>query len=53
MPLYPANLPPEAVRDFSTLQIYRRRPTESSKRYLITAADGVMAMALGLRCQAW
>jgi hypothetical protein len=27
MPLYPANLPPEAVRDFSTLQIYRRRPS--------------------------
>jgi hypothetical protein len=26
MPLYPANLPPEAVRDFSTLLIYRRRP---------------------------
>jgi hypothetical protein len=26
MPLYPVNLPLEAVRDFSTLQIYRRRP---------------------------
>jgi hypothetical protein len=53
MPLYPANLPPEAVRDFSTLQIYRRRPIESSKGYTITAADGVVAMALALRCQVW
>jgi hypothetical protein len=64
MPLYPANLPPEAVRDFSTLQIYRRRPSvnistlqiyrrrpiESSKGYTILAADGVVAMALALRC---
>jgi hypothetical protein len=27
IPRYPANLPPEAVREFSTLQIYRRRPS--------------------------
>jgi hypothetical protein len=26
MPLYLANSPPEAVRDFSTLQIYREYP---------------------------
>ena len=53
MSLYTANLPPEVVRDFSTLQIYRRRPIESSKGYTILAADGVMAMALALRCQVW
>jgi hypothetical protein len=93
MPLYPANLPQEAVRDFSTLQIYReyratclprdrnrircrvrlikscvnilcqamrehfylqiyrRRPRETSKGYTITAADGVVALALA--CQVW
>ncbi len=49
IPLYPANLPPEAVREFSTLQIYRRRPIESSKGYTIIAADGVVAMALALK----
>ncbi len=36
--------------NISTLQIYRRRPTESSKGFTITAADGVVAMALALRC---
>ncbi len=46
IPLYPANLPPEAERDFSTIQIYRRRPTESGKGYTITATDGVVAMTL-------
>ena len=39
--------------NISTLQIYRRRPIESSKGYTITAADGVVAMALALRCQVW
>ena len=39
--------------NISTLQIYRRRPIESSKGYTILAADGVMAMALALRCQLW
>jgi hypothetical protein len=39
--------------NISTLQIYRRRPIESSKGYTITAADGVVAMALVLRCQVW
>ena len=37
--------------NISTLQIYRRRLIESSKGYTILAADGVVAMALSLRCQ--
>jgi hypothetical protein len=37
----------------TTLQIYRRRPIESSKGYTILEADGVVAMALALRCQVW
>jgi hypothetical protein len=37
--------------NISTLQIYRRRPIESSKGYTILAADGVVATALALRCQ--
>ncbi len=39
--------------NISTLQIYRRRPIESSKGYTNTAADGVVAMALALRYQVW
>jgi len=39
--------------NISTLQIYRRRLIESSKGYTILAADGVVAMALALRCQEW
>ncbi len=39
--------------NISTLQIYCRRPIESIKGYTILAADGVVAMALALRCQVW
>ncbi len=37
--------------NISTLQICRRRPIECSKGYTVIAADGVVAMALVLRCQ--
>jgi hypothetical protein len=39
--------------NISTLQIYRRRPIEYSKGYTVLAADGVVAMALALKCQVW
>ncbi len=39
--------------NISTLQIYRRRPIESSKGYTNLGADGVVAMALAFRCQVW